>query len=57
MTAGASLLLVEDDGETRRSIATFLRGRGHVVREVGTAADALREFEAARPSRLPTTIG
>ena len=57
MTAGASLLLVEDDGETRRSIATFLRGRGHVVREAGTAADALRAFEAARPDLLLLDLG
>ena len=35
------ILIVEDHEDTRVSLAILLRHRGHVVAEVGTAADAL----------------
>jgi two-component system KDP operon response regulator KdpE len=54
---GANLLLVEDDAETRRSIAAFLRARGHNVRETGTAGDAIRQFEATRPDLILLDLG
>jgi two-component system KDP operon response regulator KdpE len=54
---GANLLLVEDDAETRRSIAAFLRARGHSVRETGSAADALLQFASARPDLLLLDLG
>lgn len=54
---GAGLLLVEDDVETRRSIATYLRGHGYPVREAGSAKDALAAFEAARPDLILLDLG
>jgi two-component system KDP operon response regulator KdpE len=48
---------VEDDAETRRSIAAFLRARGHSVRETGSAADALLQFASARPDLLLLDLG
>lgn len=54
---GADLLLVEDDADTRHSMAAYLRGRGHDVREVGTASDALAAFELARPDLILLDLG
>jgi two-component system KDP operon response regulator KdpE len=54
---GASLLVVEDDVETRRSLAAFLRGRGYEVREAGTASDALATFASARPDLVLLDLG
>jgi two-component system KDP operon response regulator KdpE len=54
---GAELLLVEDDAETRHAIATYLRARGHVVREVGTATGALDAFAVARPDLILLDLG
>ena len=56
-TGGANLLLVEDDAETRRGMAAFLRARGHTVREAGAAGDALRQFESARPDLILLDLG
>ena len=55
--SGADLLLVEDDAETRRSMAAFLRARGHAVRETGTAGDALYQFDAHRPDLILLDLG
>jgi two-component system KDP operon response regulator KdpE len=55
---GAStILLVEDDDATRESIATFLRGHGHDVREAPTAAEALSLWEAHRPDLIVLDLG
>ncbi len=51
------VLLVEDDPETRRSIAANLAAHGWRVNEAGTAADALREWELSRPDLLVLDLG
>jgi len=56
-TDAATILLVEDDDATRESIATFLRGHGHDVREAGTAAEALSAWEASRPDLIVLDLG
>ena len=56
-TEAASILLVEDDHATRSSIATFLRGHGHDVREAGSAAAALLAWEASRPDLVILDLG
>jgi two-component system KDP operon response regulator KdpE len=53
----ASILLVEDDEATRGSIATFLRGHGHDVREAGDVAGALLAWEARRPDLIILDLG
>ena len=53
----AAILLVEDDTETRRSIATFLRGHDHEVVEAGDAATATAEWERRRPDLLVLDLG
>jgi two-component system KDP operon response regulator KdpE len=53
----AAILLVEDDDATRESIATFLRGHGHEVREATTAAEAMATWEAHRPDLIVLDLG
>ncbi len=53
----ATILLVEDDAATRGSIATFLRGHGHEVREAGDVAAAMTAWEARRPDLLVLDLG
>ena len=53
----ASILLVEDDDATRTSIATFLRGHGHDVRDVTDAASATAAWGAARPDLIVLDLG
>lgn len=56
-TDAAAILLVEDDDATRGSIATFLRGHGHEVREATTAAEAMAAWEAHRPDLIVLDLG
>jgi two-component system KDP operon response regulator KdpE len=53
----ATILLVEDDDATRNSVATFLRGHGHDVREVASASEAIRAWEARRPDLVILDLG
>jgi two-component system KDP operon response regulator KdpE len=53
----ASILLVEDDEATRTSIATFLRGHGHDVRDVEDAASATAAWSAGRPDLIILDLG
>jgi two-component system KDP operon response regulator KdpE len=53
----SAILLVEDDEATRHSIATFLRGHGHEVREVGDASAAIGAWEARRPDLIILDLG
>jgi len=53
----AKILLVEDDDATRESIATFLRGHGHDVREAPTATEALKAWESSRPDLIVLDLG
>jgi two-component system KDP operon response regulator KdpE len=54
---GASILVVEDDVPTRSSLASFLRGHGHAVREVGDAASAIAAWDARRPDLIVLDLG
>jgi two-component system, OmpR family, KDP operon response regulator KdpE len=56
-SAAASILLVEDDEATRRSIAMFLRGHHHDVVEAGDAATATSEWERQRPDLIVLDLG
>jgi two-component system KDP operon response regulator KdpE len=61
VSAGAAtevtLLLVEDDAETRASIARNLAAHGYRVEEAGDAAGALRKWEAQRADLLIVDLG
>jgi two-component system KDP operon response regulator KdpE len=58
MTAGgARLLVVEDDEATRALITSNLNAHGYVVREAGTAADALRAWDTQRPDLVVLDLG
>jgi two-component system KDP operon response regulator KdpE len=54
---GALLLLIEDDGPTRRALVANLVGHGHQVDEAGTAADGLRAWEDRRPDLILLDLG
>lgn len=53
----STILLVEDDEATRLSIAMFLRGHGHEVREVGGASAAIAAWEVRRPDLIILDLG
>ncbi len=55
--AAASILLVEDDEPTRRSIATFFEGHGHEVEQAGDAATATAAWERQRPDLIILDLG
>ena len=57
MTAGASILLVEDDDATRAAVAANLAGHAYSVRSVFDGEEALREWEQARPDLVVLDIG
>ncbi len=54
---GAAVLLVEDDGATRREVATFLRAHGFRVDEAGDAAAAWDRWTAQRPDLVVLDLG
>jgi two-component system KDP operon response regulator KdpE len=53
----ASILLIEDDEPTRRSIATFFEGHGHEVDEAGDVATATAAWERRRPDLIILDLG
>jgi two-component system, OmpR family, KDP operon response regulator KdpE len=53
----ASILLIEDDAPTRRSIATFFEGHGHEVDESGDVATATTAWERRRPDLIILDLG
>lgn len=55
--SGAVVLLVEDDPDTRQAVARDLAAHGYRVEEAGTAADALRAWEARRPDLVLLDLG
>jgi two-component system KDP operon response regulator KdpE len=55
--SGARLLVVEDDGATRRAIAANLTGHGYVVTEAPDAATALRDWDHGRPDVMVLDLG
>jgi two-component system KDP operon response regulator KdpE len=54
---GALLLLVEDDTTAATALAANLQGHGHVVEQVGSAAAALRAWDASRPDLILLDLG
>lgn len=57
MTAGPSILIVEDDEATRAAVAANLAGHAYAVRSVFDGEEALREWEQARPDLVLLDIG
>ena len=57
MTAGAHLLVVEDDEPTRRAVATNLAGHGYQVVEAEDGNEALRRWEVRRPDLIVLDLG
>lgn len=56
-TDGAHLLLVEDDESARRLLDAYLVRRGYRVDGAGTAADALRAWDARRADLVLLDLG
>jgi two-component system KDP operon response regulator KdpE len=54
---GASVLLVEDDEETRTHVAAYLRGHGFDVTEVDDAHHAFEEWQRRRPDLVILDLG
>jgi two-component system KDP operon response regulator KdpE len=55
--AGLRLLLVEDDSEARRILATYLVRRGYRVDEAGTAQEAWGHWETHRADVILLDLG
>lgn len=56
-STGASILLVEDDRDTRRQVAELLRRHHYRVSEAGDVATALTAFAAAKPDLILLDLG
>jgi two-component system KDP operon response regulator KdpE len=56
-SAGAVVLIVEDDEPARVAIASNLRARGHQVDEAGSVRGALRLWDARRPDLILLDLG
>ena len=54
---GPTLLVVEDDADTRREVVRNLVAHGYRVVEAGTATDALAVWERDRPDLLLVDLG
>ena len=54
---GATILLVEDDDETRSALVRILGATGYRVVEAATGADALRHWAARRPDLILLDLG
>jgi two-component system KDP operon response regulator KdpE len=57
LSSGATLLVVEDDVETRNALARELRGRGYKVEEAEDGKSALRRWDAHRPDVVLLDLG
>ncbi len=55
--AGARILVVEDDQETRRALVLDLERRGYRVAEATDGASAMREWERHRPDLVLLDLG
>ena len=53
----AAILLVEDDGDTRRQVGLFLEHHGYRVTEAADAAAALAGFDAGQPDLILLDLG
>jgi two-component system KDP operon response regulator KdpE len=54
---GATVLLVEDDPETRRAVSRDLSAHGYRVDEAATGNDALRAWQSRRPDLVLLDLG
>ncbi len=54
---GATVLLVEDDVDTREGVAAYLRRHAFRVTEVGDAAGAMERWAAGRPDLVVLDLG
>jgi two-component system, OmpR family, KDP operon response regulator KdpE len=54
---GASILLVEDDEATRRTVAANLAAHGHSVRAASSGEEALALWELRRPDLILLDLG
>ena len=57
MSAGATVLVVEDDGETRAVLVRELGSRGYRTQEAADGKSALERWEAARPDVILLDLG
>jgi two-component system KDP operon response regulator KdpE len=57
LSSGATVLVVEDDVETRAALARELRGRGYRVEEAEDGKSALRRWDAHRPDIILLDLG
>lgn len=55
--AAATVLVVEDDHETRAALSRELRGRGYRVEEAEDGRSALRHWDARRPDVILLDLG
>lgn len=55
--SGLSVLLVEDDRETRNAISVLLRNAGMKVAQADSAVAALKSFRRSRPNLIISDIG
>jgi len=55
--AGPTILVVEDDEETRRAVARELAARGYRVEEAGDGETALQRWEQRRPDLVLLDLG
>jgi len=55
--SAATVLIVEDDPETRRSVARDLAAHGYRVEEAASGKAALRAWEARRPDLVLLDLG
>jgi two-component system KDP operon response regulator KdpE len=56
-TAGPTILVVEDDDETRRALVRDLAARGYRLVEATDGRSALRQWEAGRPDVVLLDLG
>jgi two-component system KDP operon response regulator KdpE len=55
--AGTSILIVEDDAETRHQVASLLEHHDYRVTEAADAESALAQFDAAKPDLILLDLG
>jgi two-component system KDP operon response regulator KdpE len=55
--AATTILLVEDDAETRHQVASLLERHGYRVTEAADATSALGQFASARPDLILLDLG